>query len=99
MGHAGAIIAGENKRKMKRGFLGVGNYRWFRGLVTTVRSRVFNSLCPLSHVRSTGGKGGAEAKIAALRHAGVDVSKSPAQMGVMIKAALERKAAKAAAYN
>jgi len=46
-----------------------------------------------------GGKGGAEAKIAALRHAGVDVSKSPAQMGVMIKAALERKAAKAAAYN
>ena len=63
-------------------------------------SEVFlNSLCPLSHFRSTGGKGGAEAKIAALRHAGVDVSKSPAQMGVMIKAALERKAAKAAAYN
>jgi len=46
-----------------------------------------------------GGKGGAEAKIAALRHAGVDVSKSPAQMGVMIKSALERKAAAAAAYN
>merc|ERR1712240_909343 len=45
-----------------------------------------------------GGKGGAEAKIAALRHAGVEVSKSPAQMGVMIKAALEKKAAAAAAY-
>merc|ERR1719268_264302 len=47
----------------------------------------------------SGGKGGAEAKIAALRHAGVDVSKSPAQMGVMIKNALEKKAAAAAAYN
>ena len=52
--------------------------------------------CPFFIV---GGKGGAEAKIAALRHAGVDVSKSPAQMGVMIKSALERKAAAAAAYN
>jgi len=39
----------------------------------------------------SGGKGGAEAKIAALRHAGVDVTKSPAQMGVTIKEALERK--------
>lgn len=46
-----------------------------------------------------GGKGGAEAKIAALRSAGVDVSKSPAQLGVMIKASLERRAAAEAAYN
>jgi len=38
-----------------------------------------------------GGKGGAEAKITALRYAGVEVSKSPAQMGKMIKAALEKK--------
>jgi hypothetical protein len=29
----------------------------------------------------------------------VDVSKSPAQMGVMIKAALDQKAAKLAAHN
>ena len=47
----------------------------------------------------SGGKGGAEAKIAALRHAGVEVSKSPAQMGVMIRDALAKKAAKAAAAN
>jgi len=46
-----------------------------------------------------GGKGGAEAKISALRYAGVDVSKSPAQMGVMIKAALDQKAARLAAHN
>ena len=49
--------------------------------------------------RTSGGKGGAEAKISALRYAGVDVSKSPAQMGVMIKAALDAKAAKLAAHN
>ena len=47
----------------------------------------------------SGGKGGAEAKIAALRHAGVDVSKSPAQMGVLLKEAMDRKAAAAAAAS
>merc|ERR1711875_72000 len=45
----------------------------------------------------SGGKGGAQDKIAALEAVGVVVSRSPAQMGVMIKDALERKAAKAAA--
>merc|ERR1712200_13479 len=39
----------------------------------------------------SGGKGGAEAKIAALRHAGVDVSKSPAQMGTTLMKEMVRK--------